>query len=505
MLRIGILCQSASSGEQLAHGGDVAAILVFARAHHGSLRLHHIRVAVQRGVHRHGVAVAHVKVSPAVFVERIDRKATAFLAHHVYYVLIGIAGKAAGIFEQRGEALVRFHFIHHRAFHLTCYIYKAVVGVHRNHVVRSECHVAFQVAVEDIVVDVHRRDQLAAAIHLDVAQRADIVRAAGHVERVEHGGECRERVRAGVLHLAHHVHTDRLRLSHGELNVRARVVALHHALHPLVGLCHSQSVHVHWAAPLDRDGAFGRHSGGDALLRCAPNVDVHGVARTESVVLRNGHIHVALKREVLIVEDVAAKHLFLLPLIFTVSQFVGKHHVKGVGQHKVEGICVLVHFLLFVAFALKVVHLALVHASLVARRLPLLEVLVLLSVVLAACLSVVLAHTVNGLRTINIASAHHVVLILLFVFIANAPYVVHAHAPFNEFLENLFARRALIVFLDDKFHNLAVRHRRLRQGLTGKSEEEKKQGETCFAQCWLVVQHLSCHSYDVRFIHFRYI
>ena len=156
VLRISVFCQAAGRGEQLAHGGDVAAKLIFARAHHGSLCLHHIRVAVERGVHRHGVAVAHVEVGAAVLVERIYREASALLAYHVHHVLIGIARKAARIFEQGGKTLVRLHFVHHRAFHLACDVDKTVVSVYRDHVVGGERHVAFQVAVEDIIIYVYR-------------------------------------------------------------------------------------------------------------------------------------------------------------------------------------------------------------------------------------------------------------------------------------------------------------------------------------------------------------
>ena len=318
---------------------------------------------------------------------------------------------------------------------------------------------------------------------------------------MEHGGECRERVGAGVFHLAHHVHANRLRLPHCELNVRARVVAPHHALHPLVGLCHGQSVHVHRAAPIDRDGAFGRNGGGDALLRCAPNVDVHGITGTEAIILRDGHVHVAFKREVFVVEDIAAEHLLLFRLLFILSipLLIGEHHVERVGQHKVEGICEVVHFFLLVAFALKFVHIVFIHALFIACRLPLLEILILVSLVVALCLPVVLSHAVYGPRSVYVACAHHIVLIFLlpFILVAQTPDVVDAHAALYEFLEYLFAGRALIIFLDDKFHNLAVCHRRLRQHLAGEREEEKKQGEACFAPCWLVVQHLLCHSYDV--------
>ena len=156
VLRISIFSQSAGRGEQLAHGGDVAAILVLAGAHHGTFRLHHIRVAVECGVHRHGVAVAHVEVGSAVLVERVYRKASALLAYYVHHVLIGITGKAARIFEQGGKTLVRLHFVHHRAFHLACDVDKTVVSVYRDYVVGGERHVAFQVAVEDIVIYVYR-------------------------------------------------------------------------------------------------------------------------------------------------------------------------------------------------------------------------------------------------------------------------------------------------------------------------------------------------------------
>ena len=61
------------------------------------------------------------------------------------------------------------------------------------------------------------------AIYLNVTQRSKFVRATCHVESVEHGGECRQRVCARGHHLTHNVYHDGACLAHCELHAAAAI------------------------------------------------------------------------------------------------------------------------------------------------------------------------------------------------------------------------------------------------------------------------------------------
>ena len=67
---------------------------------------------------------------------------------------------------------------------------------------------------------------------------------------------------------------------------------------------------------LDGDGAVGRDGLCDALLRGAPDVDIDGVARTQTVVLRGGEVHAALKSEILVVEHIVTEDLTFRLFLF---------------------------------------------------------------------------------------------------------------------------------------------------------------------------------------------
>ena len=107
-------------------------------------------------------------------------------------LLVSVASEAARVFQQRSDRLVGFHLVEHRTLHLTRYVHKTVVRAYNNHVVVGETHIARELAVEDIVVDVDGCYKTVVAIYLDITERTDVVCAASHVESVEDCSDSRE-------------------------------------------------------------------------------------------------------------------------------------------------------------------------------------------------------------------------------------------------------------------------------------------------------------------------
>ena len=116
---------------------------------------------------------------------------TAGLAHQSHLLGVGVSGKASCIFEQGTYTLVLAHLIVHGAFHLTGDVDQTVVGPNHDDIVVCQTDVAREFSVEDIVVNVHHRNQFVLTIYLDVTECSDFVGSTSHVERMEHGGKGR--------------------------------------------------------------------------------------------------------------------------------------------------------------------------------------------------------------------------------------------------------------------------------------------------------------------------
>ena len=425
---------------------------------------------MQHAVYRNGVAVHQLESIAVEVVNGVDRKQAARLADEIYAGLVGIAREAAGVFDERTDTLVLLHFVVHWALHFTRYLHQAFVGFHDNHVARSQAHVALHVAVEDVVVDVAGGNELALAVDADVTERTDFVRTARHVEGVEDGGEGGEGVSAGHDHFAHHVYGDGAGLAHGEAHVGTAVALAEGGLEALVGLRHGESVHADGAVVIDHHGTIGGHGALEAFLRGSPHVDEDGIARPEAVVVGRGNVHVGLKGEVAVVEDVAAEHLFALhfpvhPLILGEDIDV----VERVGQNAF-------HFIEIAGFAFAVVGKALLLAHGAGVH-SLLRVRTLVLPLQLAFVAVVGAEAFLPCGAADVLRAHHRTVLLLLVLVANAAYLFDSHTAFNEFRDNFVARRAAFAFLHHELHHLVVGHAGLSHHLKGEAQQGEEQEE----------------------------
>ena len=213
---LGMFYQRANAINRSSH-------LIDARAEHSPFHLDAVGKTRQNGVDAHRVFVGEMERVEVELADVVHREFPSRLSHQPYRLRISIARKATGIFQQGTHALAAFHFVVHRPLHLTGDVDNAVVSPNDNHVVVSQAHIARELPVEDIVVDVHHGDEFVAPIHLDVAQRTQTIDAAGHIQSVKHRCKSRERIGAGQLHLAHYIHQDRTRLPHGKAHARTAV------------------------------------------------------------------------------------------------------------------------------------------------------------------------------------------------------------------------------------------------------------------------------------------
>ena len=81
-----------------------------------------------------------------------------------------------------------------------------------------------------------------------------------------------------------------------------------------ISLRNGHSRYLHRSEALYRYCSVGAHRALNSLLRSTIDVDKHGIARTQTVVLRCGNVHVWLECEHLVVKDVTSEHLALATL-----------------------------------------------------------------------------------------------------------------------------------------------------------------------------------------------
>ena len=185
MLCEGILGHAFRTLHQCLDAVDMFTELIHAGTEHGTLDLYHVGVAGQDGIDADRVVVCHAERGHVELVDIIDGILCPRLADDTHRLTVGIAGKAAGIVDQRADALVFLHLVVHGALDLTRHVDQTVVRAYDDDVVVAQAYIAAELAVEDVVIDIDRGDQLVVAINLDVTQRTDLAGTSCHVEGVE--------------------------------------------------------------------------------------------------------------------------------------------------------------------------------------------------------------------------------------------------------------------------------------------------------------------------------
>ncbi len=176
-----LLLQSFGSGDQLSYGVHVVAQLVHPGTQDRPTHLDPVGEAIQHGVDLHLVAVLQHERTERSGRNREKLMLAARTAHHAHLLGIGIAGKAAGIVDERLQTLARLGFVEHGTFYLALDIDQLAVGRDQNHVALLQADVVRKLAPEDEVVDIQHGEPPPVAQDLHIAERTDARDAAGHV------------------------------------------------------------------------------------------------------------------------------------------------------------------------------------------------------------------------------------------------------------------------------------------------------------------------------------
>ena len=405
------------------------------------------------------------------------------LTVHTHGLLVSVASEAARVFQQRSDRLVGFHLVEHRTLHLTRHVHKTIVRAYNNHVVVGETHIARELSVEDIVVDVDGCYKTVVAIYLYITERTDVVCAASHVEGVEDGSESRECVGTRCLHLAHHVNNDSACLTYRQLYLRTAIACAKRRAKASVSLINCKSANVYGPETFDSNLAFRRHGALLRLLRSAVDIHEDCIARTENVALRCSDVHVRLEREFLVVEDVASEHLAFLGIALSKQLF--KHLCRI--WHQLEHLTLIVHKLL-VGLVVGVLVLAVAFCLQAHARILRSLLRSLLTIVVALCqfARIAVVGTQTRFVLITLGVVRHItqsaLLHLAFVLVAHAANLRDVHTTLHKLGHNLRLRLTRVVFLHDVLHHLLVGHRRLCHG-SQRQEHEQKQINNVFLHC----------------------
>ena len=389
-----------------------------------------------------------MKLAPFEVAERVDALLPTRFSEQGDVVFKGIARETTGIFNECTDTFGRFHFVAHGALHLTGDINDTLIRPYNNNVVGCQTNVPAQTAIENKIIDIDRRYQLTVAIHLDRTQRTDVIDSSRRIERMKHGRESRERVSAGHFHLTHHVHRDRFGLSHGEFHLRTAETRSQGGAQFGIGLCHSHTAHLNGTKAFDIDDALGRNRGSVLLLRSPPNIDIHRISGSQTIVARGCNVHFRLKSEFIVVEDVATKHFlgFVLNLVLSqITQRIFRHQKVKFAAHVTKFL--ILHFFHFIRrkpLGLFLLNVALREVFVFRRLLHLFA----------------LAQSFHSLSAYarNIVGTHHFLLLLRLIVAANLANTFHCDATLHKLRNDLRHSTSVRLRFHIEIHDLLIRH-----------------------------------------------
>ena len=163
--------------------------LIESGAIYGTLHLYPILITAQDGIHSHFIAIVHPEHREVDVIHIIHLVFTTTLSDNRHGFLIGIARKAAGIFQQGAHRLVALQLIEHRALHLTGDANEGLIGIHQDDVTVLQTDIILQLALHQQVIDIQYGKHLLATHHLDGAKATDVVHAASTIECMKDRGK----------------------------------------------------------------------------------------------------------------------------------------------------------------------------------------------------------------------------------------------------------------------------------------------------------------------------
>ena len=271
---------------------------------------------------------------------------------HTNGFLIGLIRKTSGILQQGRNRLIGFHLVGHRALHKALHIDNTFVRANDNHIIVLQMDITCLTAIEDIVIDIDRREQPAPTEDLDITQRSHTIDTTGHINGIEHRRKGRKGIRTGNGYLTHHIHLNSTGLTNRHTD-RGTLITLPQLLTQLrIGLGHCQSANMNRAIAFHHNHTIGRHLQLLRLLRTTIDIEVHLIARPHHITLRRRDVHRWLEREILLVEDITTKHTFAINLIVHGIRNINLRTILGqsfritrprglyLGRHQRRALCI---------------------------------------------------------------------------------------------------------------------------------------------------------------------
>ena len=141
MCRKSILCDTISLFNQGLYSCHTIANMISSRSEYSTYNLNHVLISRLNRTHCHRVSVSHTETVHIELINVIDRIFITGSTIHTDRLLISISRKASRIFNQRGDTLILFHLIGHRAFYITRDIYDTVVWTNHNDIIIGQTNV----------------------------------------------------------------------------------------------------------------------------------------------------------------------------------------------------------------------------------------------------------------------------------------------------------------------------------------------------------------------------
>jgi hypothetical protein len=252
-----------------------------------------VRQQIKHRAYADDITAAHGRVATRrrAEIEGLDRPAAGL----VHALETHRAGKrrrhqSAGQADDLAEAALAGQLVDRGPLHLAGDGHGRAARRHEQHVVRHQARIAAIIAVEQQVIQVESLHQLAVALQLHVAQRADRADPAADEQRVGHRREAADRERARPCHIAQHEDTDRAQLAHRDTDV--------HADHLVRDTLLDEVSHLPEIQPGDHDRADLREVQAAVTVHhqrvvgalLAEQLHAHLVARPQRVIGRHRHI-----------------------------------------------------------------------------------------------------------------------------------------------------------------------------------------------------------------------
>ena len=304
----GILQQTISSLNQRFDRMDAVIQTILTRAEDRTFDLYHILITQDILIHSHRVAIGHLKASHIKLVDHIDGIALTSGTVYTHRLLIGIRHEATGIFHQGRNTLITAHLVSHRALHETCNIHNTVIRPDHDHIIVSQTDITREFAIQDIVIDIDRRNLTTASEDFHITECTDAVDTTCHIQGMEDGGKSTEGIGTRCYHLTHDVHHDRAGLTHRQTDLRTTITFAIEPLHLRLSRRYGQTGNLNRSITGNRYGTIGRNRQSICALRSAIYIHNHLITSANHIVGRCHNVHVWFKRQSWLIENITTKN-----------------------------------------------------------------------------------------------------------------------------------------------------------------------------------------------------